>query len=156
MDWSQREKWIDRVIREAQERGFFENLEGAGRPINWEDEALVDDGWALAFRLMREHGFAPEWIELHKEIDAELDQARKAVARAWRWRQERLLGAREAERRYVEGEWGRARTIFAEAVAELNKKIVSFNLKVPIARLQKFKFSVDEELAALEVKTGDL
>lgn len=152
MDWSQREKWIDRVIREAQERGFFEDLEGVGRPINWEDESLVDDEWALAFRLMREHGFAPEWIELHKEISTELKKAREAVLRAWGWRQERRSSARESQRRYLDVEWRRARTAFAETLAELNFKIADFNLKVPIARLQKFKLDVGEELAALGIE----
>lgn len=104
----------------------------------------------MAFRLMREHGFAPEWIELHKEIEAGLEKARAAVRRAWTWRNARLAGAREAERRYVEAEWKRARAVFAEAVAELNAKIAEFNLVVPILRMQKFKLDVAEELATLE------
>jgi DnaJ family protein C protein 28 len=151
MDQSRRQSWIEKAIREAQERGLFDNLEGAGRPINWEDESLVDEEWAMAFRLMREHGFAPEWIELHKEIRDELEAAREAVLRSWRWRQERLKGARESERRYIDAQWGRARAAFAEAVAELNSKIADFNLKVPIARLQKLKLDVAQELADLGI-----
>jgi DnaJ family protein C protein 28 len=151
MDQSNWQSWIDRAIREAQERGLFDNLEGVGRPINWEDEALVDEEWVMAFRVMREQGFAPAWIELHKEIGAELKKAREAVLRAWRWRQERLPAAGERERRYVDAEWGRARAAFVEAVTELNKKIADFNLQVPIARLQKFKLNVAQELADLGI-----
>ncbi len=151
MDHSNWQTWIDKTIQEAQERGLFDNLEGKGRPIKWEDESLVDEEWATAFRLMREHGFAPEWIELHKEIEAELKKAREAVLRAWQWRAERLVGARESERRYIEREWRRARNAFVETVAELNVKIAEFNLIVPIVNLQKLKLSVADELAALGI-----
>jgi hypothetical protein len=151
MDQSSRQSWFEKTIREAQGRGLFDDLEGAGRPINWEDESLVDEEWVMAFRIMREHGIAPVWIELHKEIGAELEKAREVILRAWRWRQERWPGARESERRYVEAEWRRARVVFAEAVAELNKKIADFNLQVPIPRLQKFKLDVAQELADMGV-----
>ncbi len=151
MDRSDRWNWIERAIREAQERGLFDDLNGAGRPINWHDESLVDEGWRMAFRIMREHGFAPEWIELHKEIGEELKQAREALLRAWRWRQEQLPGARERQRHYIDAEWQRARNIFAETIAELNSKIDDFNLIVPITRLQKFKLDQDEELVNLGV-----
>jgi hypothetical protein len=79
---SDRMSWIDRAIREAQERGLFDGLEGEGKPIDWEDESLIDDEWLMAFRIMREHGFAPEWIEMHKEISQQLAGARDAVLRA--------------------------------------------------------------------------
>jgi hypothetical protein len=145
------QSWIDRAIEEAQERGLFDKLAGAGRPINWDDESLVDEEWLMAFRIMREHGFAPEWIELHKEIGEELRKAREAVLRAWQWRQERLPSAREQQRRYIDAEWRRARDAFAEVIIELNVKIADFNLMVPVAQLQKFKFDLEEELAALEI-----
>jgi DnaJ family protein C protein 28 len=145
------ERWIDKMIREAIEAGQFDGLRGAGRPIDWEDESLVDDAWVMAFRIMREQGFAPEWIELAKEIRRELTSARATVLNAWRWRVARLPGAREGERRYIDAEWRRARTAFAETVAELNVKIADFNLKVPIVRLQKFKLEVAQELADLGI-----
>lgn len=151
MDRSDRRNWIERAIREAQERGLFDDLDGAGRPINWQDESLVDEEWRMAFRIMREHGFAPEWIELHKEIGEELKQAREALLRAWRWRQEQLPDAREQQRHYIDAEWQRARNTFAETIAELNSKIDDFNLIVPITRLQKFKLDQDEELVNLGV-----
>lgn len=151
MDRSDRRNWIERAIREAQERGLFDDLDGAGRPINWQDESLVDEEWRMAFRIMREHGFAPEWIELHKEIGEELKQAREALLRAWRWRQEQLPDAREQQRRYIDAEWQRARNTFAETIAELNSKIDDFNLIVPITRLQKFKLDQDAELVNLGV-----
>lgn len=145
------QSWLDRIIQKAQEEGLFDDLEGKGRPINWEDESLVDEAWVMAFRLMRQHGFAPDWIELHKEIRAGLTQARQAVQRAWAWRAERLSGTSEEERRYIEAEWVRARAAFAEALDELNEKIAAFNLIVPLPTLQKFKLDVRQELHALGI-----
>jgi DnaJ family protein C protein 28 len=145
-----RQSWLDKVILEAQEQGLFDNLKGMGQPIDWEDESLVDETWVTAFRIMRQQGFAPEWIELHKEIGVELDKARQALRETWRWRHARLAGADQAERRYLDGEWQRACTAFEEVIAALNEKIADFNLKVPVAALQKFKLDVAQELAAVE------
>jgi hypothetical protein len=40
------ETWIDRQIREATERGEFDNLPGAGKPIKGLDGRRDDDWWA--------------------------------------------------------------------------------------------------------------
>jgi hypothetical protein len=40
------ESWIDRQIREAQERGEFDNLPGAGKPLQGLDGRRDDDWWA--------------------------------------------------------------------------------------------------------------
>jgi len=42
------ETWIDRQIREATERGEFDNLPGAGKPIKGLDGRRDDDWWAKA------------------------------------------------------------------------------------------------------------
>lgn len=151
MDQRNQHNWIDKLIQDAQEQGLFDDLEGTGKPINWQDESLVDEEWLLAFRIMREHGFAPEWIELHKEIGQELTKARETVLRVWRWRQERLPDAGESQRHYNDTEWRRARATFAEAIAGMNAKIADYNLIVPIPRLQKFKLDVDRELTDLGI-----
>ena len=151
MEGNSWESWVERAIQDARDRGLFDNLEGEGRPINWDDDSLVDEEWAMAFRLMREHGFAPDWIELHKEIRAELEKARGAVSAAWLWRTRKLANARSAQRRTIESEWHRARTRFAQTIFELNERIADFNLIVPIAHLQKIRIDTEQELAALGI-----
>jgi hypothetical protein len=47
------ESWIDRQIREAQERGEFENLPGKGRPIPNLDGAH-DENWWIRQKLRSE------------------------------------------------------------------------------------------------------
>jgi len=151
MDRNSGSGWIERAIQDARDRGLFDNLEGEGRPINWADESLVDEEWITAFRPMREHGFAPEWIELQKDIRIELDKARNAVSTAWLWRRDRIAQTRELQRSTIESEWRRARVQFAEAVSELNSRIADFNLIVPLVHLQKPMIDVEQELAGLGI-----
>jgi hypothetical protein len=152
MDERPWERWVDKIIREAQEEGLFDDLPGSGRPINWEDESWVDEDWVVAFRLMRQHGYAPEWIELNREIRDTLQAARAAVRQAWHWRQAQVGHKNEGQRRFVEAEWQRARAAFVETVVELNNKIADFNLKVPVKRLQRTKIDVGRELGRLGVE----
>ncbi|RMF32685.1 MAG: DUF1992 domain-containing protein [Chloroflexi bacterium] len=146
---------VEERIREAQEAGLFDNLPGAGRPIRWEDESMVEPDWRLAFRLLRQHGFAPDWIEMDKAIRRGIEQARQSLRRSWRWRQERLPNVPPEERVLVEAEWHRALAAFARTIEELNAQIETFNLKVPIARLQRPRLRLEEELARLEAEDAD-
>lgn len=51
------ETWVDRQIREAAERGEFENLPGYGKPLASLD-APYDELWWIKGKLHRE-GFSP-------------------------------------------------------------------------------------------------
>src|SRR5436853_7295670 len=77
------ESLVDRKIREAMEAGEFDNLAGAGQPIDLSENPFEDPDWRTAHRLLRNAGFAPSWIEERKDIDAELAAARITLARAW-------------------------------------------------------------------------
>lgn len=63
-DW---ESLTERLIREAQEAGAFDQLPGHGRPLQ-----LEEDHWsgelAVAHHLLRNAGVAPPWIEADKEV----------------------------------------------------------------------------------------
>lgn len=55
---------INARIREAEEAGAFDNLEGAGKPLPRED----DPQNALLNRLARENGAVPEFVSLSREL----------------------------------------------------------------------------------------
>src|SRR2546423_15136008 len=77
------ESLIDQKIREAMEQGEFDNLAGAGQPIDLSENPFEDPGWRTAHRLLRNAGFAPAWIEERKDIEFEIDAARNQLERVW-------------------------------------------------------------------------
>ena len=65
-------------IRDAQERGEFDNLPGAGAPLALDDDALVPEELRAAYRLLKNAGFVPPELDAHCEI-RELEQMLQAV-----------------------------------------------------------------------------
>ena len=152
-DW---EKWVDQQIREAQERGEFDNLAGRGKPIDLTPNPY-DRGQELSFKILKDAGFAPEWIELDKTIRNKLQRVRAVVLRQWQWRQVRLseLSGRSdswsrAERSRVEASWQDASAAFGLELDEINQLIAELNLKVPSSRFQRSILDAGRELAGLD------
>jgi len=58
----------ERRIREAQERGEFDDLPGAGAPLELDDDALVPEDLRAAYRVLKNAGFLPAELEIHSEI----------------------------------------------------------------------------------------
>lgn len=72
------ETWVERQIREAAERGEFDNLPGAGKPIPDLDRPR-DDLWWVKQKMRREKlAYVPPTLALRKEAQ----DARGAASRA--------------------------------------------------------------------------
>lgn len=54
-------------IREAMERGEFDDLPGAGQPLCPDPSRLVPEELRLAYKLLRDAGCVPPEVELRKE-----------------------------------------------------------------------------------------
>ena len=106
---------VEAKIKEAMEEGEFDHLEGEGKPLDLSENPFEDPSERLGNRLLRNNGFAPQWIEEAKEIEAE----------------SRRLSAPEAP----------SQENYRMRVAALNRKIEAFNLKAPSTRLQKKLFA---------------
>ena len=102
----------ERKIREAMDEGAFNDLDGKGEPLSLDENPYEDPAQRMAHRLLRNNGFAPAWILESKEIDVDIRRLR-------------------AERPRITEEEYRRR------VAALNRRIVAFNLKTPVALTQK-------------------
>lgn len=63
----QYESWIDRQIREAMERGEFDNLPGAGKPLDLDD----DPDWWIKRKIAGENleAVLPSAMSLRKEVE---------------------------------------------------------------------------------------
>jgi hypothetical protein len=95
------ETWVERQLREAAERGAFDDLPGAGKPIPDLDQPH-DELWWVKQKLRRENfSYLPPTIALRKQAE----EALEAAARA---------GSEDAVRRIV---------------ADINAKIIEGNRK---------------------------
>jgi Domain of unknown function (DUF1992) len=59
---------LERRIAEAIERGEFEGLPGAGRPLELDDDRPVPEELRVAYRLLKNAGYVPDEIRLFAEI----------------------------------------------------------------------------------------
>ena len=76
------ETWVERQIREATERGEFDNLPGAGKLIEDLDKPH-DELWWVKRKLRREHfAYLPPTIALRKEAEDALVAASQAGSEA--------------------------------------------------------------------------
>jgi DnaJ family protein C protein 28 len=151
-DW---ESWIDQQIREAQDRGEFDDLPGKGRPLDLAANPYAKDQ-ELAFKVLRDAGYAPDWIELDKALRGKLERARAVLARRLDWREMRLRELAdqsdswsEAERLRVRANWEQSVSAFALDVEAINKEIAELNLMVPSPRFQRSSVDVERELERL-------
>jgi Domain of unknown function (DUF1992) len=99
------ESWIDRQIREAEERGEFDDLSGAGKPIPDLDKPF-DELWWVKDKLRREGlSYMAPSVALRKERHDALVAASRASSEA---DVRRIISAinekiREANRRTIAG-----------------------------------------------------
>ncbi|GAA3435257.1 DUF1992 domain-containing protein [Kutzneria kofuensis] len=95
------ETWLDKQIREGEQRGEFDNLPGKGKPLPDRGELRDPDWWARSY-VAREGGpvdaLLPESLQLRKEVERLSETVRELAS-------ERLV---------------------REHVAALNKRIVAW------------------------------
>ncbi len=61
-------KIAEQRIKEAMESGEFDNLQGRGNPLNFEDETWIPEDLRIAYRVLRNAGCIPSELELRNEI----------------------------------------------------------------------------------------
>ena len=135
---------IDQRIREATERGLFDNLSTHGKPVKLDMFDAIDrDAWFVN-RTMKSLGATPEWMELGKEIDADEARLRWLAADFSRWLAETRAGLRRLTPREREQRRPGIALRFEDRLAryvqlaeQLRAKIERFNLRVPVRTLEK-------------------
>jgi DnaJ homolog subfamily C member 28 len=130
------EQHIDKILREAREKGAFQDLPGKGKPIRWEDDALVPEDQRLAHKILRDNGFTLDWIEMGQELERQYVTLRQR------------LDAQHAARtagRLNEAGWQEAQSEFSRKVQELNKRIIEYNLRVPHEQFARRLYPTDPQ-----------
>ncbi len=125
--------YIDEQIRVAQERGEFDNLPGAGKPLNLDGNLFTGDK-AMAYSLLKQNGYAPPEIELAKEIRSEFEKAQAKLEKLRHQRNTlctRRVPPFESEKRAFNHAVGKATSEYDQLLRDLNRKILKLNLSTP-------------------------
>ncbi len=128
------ESLVDRQIREAIEEGKFDDLPYTGRPLPTLDDSAAGE-WAMAYRMLRNAGAAPPWIEADKAARALLERRDALVRRA--------ASASSATMRRLQVDLERL-------VVEINAAIGRLNAEAPTDRQHRRPLVLADELARLE------
>lgn len=128
------ESLSERLIREAMERGEFDDLPHKGERIPLDDDSLAGDR-ALGFHVLRNAGVAPPWIEADKDV-RQLLKAR-----------DRLLERAPEARTEIGRE--RLRAELARIVAAANDSIDRLNAEAPTPAQHRRRLDLAAELSAL-------
>lgn len=80
--------WMEELLEEARRRGEFADLPGKGKPLNLGDANPFGGPQADVYKLLKDAGFTPEWVELRRQIAEAIGWLRQNPAAADR--QERI------------------------------------------------------------------
>jgi hypothetical protein len=70
---------VEERIQEAMRRGDFDDLPGAGRPLDLDDDALVPAEVRIGYRILKNAGLVPPEVLERREI-AELEASTGAIS----------------------------------------------------------------------------
>ncbi len=147
------ENAVDKQIREAIERGDFDNLSGNGKPLDLNFNPFVPEEMRQAFRILENAGVAPDWIEQDKEIRAEKRALEEMIRDQAQWQRERAARSRShsphqiiAEREHLKRSRDRVSARFRERAVLLNKLIDTFNLKAPNSGVHHARIQIETEI----------
>lgn len=149
-DW---EGAVDQAIREAFERGDFEHLPGKGKPLDLEDNPYTPADLRLAFKMLKDAGATPDWIEEAKLIRSERDAIAAWLGPEVRRQRKRASQSKTLSPDMIVAEYKELQALrentcarFRERAGELNRLIDNYNLKVPIGRLQRLRIPIDQAI----------
>jgi len=127
------ERIAEEKIREAIERGEFENLRSSGKRLSAQDDDYTGDDW-MGNHILHNAGFLPEWLELRKQVYHERPLVLAAIAE---WRDLiRQYGSRHAMS-------VRAGDNYRTLATAINAKIDLHNIRCPGISFELGRFRED-------------
>ena len=140
---------IEELMRKAMKEGKFDNLPGKGKPIHLEDaNPHADPDWDLAYGILKDGGYSLPWIETRREIEADIESARKDLSLAWDVYRDGY--AQDLPSSYWSESWERSQLSFRDLLTAINKRIRDYNLQVPIPRFQRPVLDYDIEVQRIK------
>lgn len=109
----------ERKIREAMERGEFNNLAGRGKPLVMEDLSAVPEELRMAYKVMKNAGCVPPEIELSNEV-----ASLRRLVLEMEESEERMKKVRELNFKLMKLEMTRKRPLSLDLLPEYQAKLL--------------------------------
>lgn len=132
--------FVDQLLEAAQQRGEFDNLPGAGRPIHLEENHFGKEK-QMAYKLLKDNGYTLAFLQERKDLLEKIENLRLQLRRAAE-RSDQSIGGRLA--------WRRTAQSFRMRVKKLNEAIQTYNLKAPQTQFHIMTLDADQELRNVE------
>lgn len=150
-------KVADRKIQEAMDEGKFDNLEGEGKPLAFDDDPLTPAHQRMANKVLKNAGVLPDWVQVDKEIDL----ARGECLRLWKrvekeyplWEKkiadaETMLA--EKRRKEFAAWYVRTRQAYLRSLREVNTEILKSNMKAPSVARVHIPYKIEAETSRFD------
>jgi uncharacterized protein YutE (UPF0331/DUF86 family) len=89
------EKAVEAIIKEAQERGEFDNLKGKGKPIDLDAYFETPEDLRLAYSALKSANIISSEVELLQEIAALKERLANTYEEAQRSKIKKLIGEKQ-------------------------------------------------------------
>ena len=149
---NQMERLVEDLIQESMASGAFDNLEGAGKPLPTRPpdyNPYVDFTTHKVNQILVETGFAPEWVEMQKEIRQQVAAVRGELAKL-----RQSLGAAPLSEIDMIA-WEKGVNKMGTRVKDINRMVQKFNLIVPIMNNQRVQIILAKEAEKIFVEGFD-
>ncbi|KAK4873865.1 hypothetical protein RN001_013225 [Aquatica leii] len=135
------ERLVEDSIQEAISNGKFDNLSGTGKPLpeTKTKNPYVDFVTHKLNQILIDNGFKPEWINLQKEIKGDVETIRKTLI----IQRTNFSPCPLNEKEY--DAWRSLVEKYKDLTAQVNKKILKYNLLVPILERQMVLVNLEKE-----------
>lgn len=137
-------KW-DEIFR-RKFRGAFDSATPK-RAVKRDDGEVVSVAGRVvrtSIRIFKDNCLALPWIREREELDASIQGARADLLRSWHAYQESVRSRRDTSR--AEADWRQVTRAFRRHVADLNRRIATYNLKAPSARFRRNPINPEREI----------
>ena len=143
-DW---DTLINRRIEEAMQRGDFDNLRGKGKPLNTTPEPHVPPDMQMANSLLKNNDLSPAWISDRAAVLGLIERFRdKLRAVAADFAQARAEARTPERGQELDELWGRYVETWRAEIVEINKRVLTQNLKQPVTFLEIVPLRLEHEL----------
>ncbi|MGE5423627.1 MAG: DnaJ family domain-containing protein [Ignavibacteriales bacterium] len=135
------------MLAKAIEQGDFDNLEGAGKPLDLYENPCEPIELRMVHKILKDNGYAPDWIELNKEINSLKAKLDKEINSFKKYTQIVFSEKRNswAIKRY-EQKKKNFYILIRENLEEISKKVLDYNLHCPVLQLGRANFNIENEM----------